>query len=358
MLKYDVVIIGAGLAGCAAAVTAAEKGVSVLVVEKEAVIGQPVRCAEYIPKMAVMRWEPRPHVLAGPVQTLRSILPSGENRCMASPGYIINKDVFNRDLALKALAAGAEIMVNTRAVGLDNGGMLLRREQTGLLVKAKVLIGADGPLSAAGKWIGSRNKKFLTGIQYIYMDRCPGEKDMEVFFHHDYRRGYAWLFPKGAGKECAVVHAGVGADTRSGADIREAFAAFREILVRRGRIHRNGELAYTSGLIPVGGILPRLRKDNILLAGDAAGLTDPISGGGNYPALVSGKYAGDAAAEAVLKNDLSLLEDYPARIRDLFGEASARALKKRQILEKEWDHTDLNQLIPRTWVGFKEYYVD
>lgn len=350
--KYDIVVVGAGLAGCAAALTASEKGASVLVVEKSNTIGLPVRCAEFIPKMMLREFHlPDNRFIVNPVDTLRSILPGGKSGQIKSPGYIINKDEYTRQLSLKAAEAGARFMVGTCATKIGNNSVTLRRAGEEVVVETQIIIGADGPMSTVGQWIESRNQKLLAAIQYTYAADNAEKRDVEVFFHPKYKNGYAWIFPKKA-----VWHIGVGVDVENGGNVREAIQYFIHGLINEGRIREHREIAVTSGIIPTGGILPVIYSRNILLVGDAAGLTDPITGSGNYPAIVSGKYAGEAAADAVLKKDLSLLQGYPEKVTGLFGQVMARAREKRRFMEEKWDEIGLNRLIPRVWVGFGEYY--
>ncbi|MCP4219462.1 MAG: NAD(P)/FAD-dependent oxidoreductase [bacterium] len=351
--SYDIVIVGAGLAGCSAALTAAETGASVLIIEKENAVGRPVKCAEFIPKMMLREIDLEEKGVVNSVDTLVSILPSGTQRSSSSPGYIIDKDTYTRNIALKAIQAGARLKIGTTAVRKEAYGLTVRKAGKDTFIQAKIIIGADGPLSTVGKWIQCENREKLTAIQYTYANPNPGSKGMEVFFHPKYRCGYGWFFPKKN-----VVNVGVGVDTQSGGNVREAIDFLRENLIRARRIEADSEISFASGLIPTGGILPVIRQGNILLAGDAAGLTDPITGGGNYQAVVSGKYAGETAAHSVLNNDPARLDNYRKKVMYLFGRVTEQAAMKRRFMEDNWERMDLEELIPKTWVGFREYYSD
>lgn len=353
MNTYDIVIIGAGLAGCSAALTAAQHGVTVLLIEKGTIIGQPVKCAEYIPKMMLPEIDLENKAVVNTVKKLHSILPSGAARAMNSPGYIINKDQYTRNIAIKAVNAGAHLIIGGKALKRENNRITILHDRIDITVDAKIIIGADGPFSTVGKWIDSRNKKRLTAVQYTYVNPHPEQENMDVYFHPAYTCGYGWVFPKKH-----VVNVGVGVDTKSGGNVKEAFRVFKDHLTRVKCITSDQELAYSAGVIPTGGILPVIQKENIILIGDAAGLADPITGGGNFPAIVSGKYAGEIAAQAVLEKNFDLLANYESKIKYMFGRTMDAAVKKREYMEKNWSTMDLNHLIKKTWVGFKEYYRD
>ena len=64
--------------------------------------------------------------------------------------------------------------------------------------------------------------------------------------------------------------------------------------------------------------------------------------------------AGDWAIRAVKAGDQSLLSGYDQECRELFGEAFERAVKRRALLEQEWDR--LEEIIKSCWVVFREYY--
>ncbi len=98
----------------------------------------------------------------------------------------------------------------------------------------------------------------------------------------------------------------------------------------------------------------RTVKDNVILVGDAAGHTHPITGGGIPQAVVCGRMAGTAAARAALEDDMSNLDAYEIGWQNLFGQELDRAMERRRYMERGWD--DLDRILPRCWVTFREYY--
>jgi len=76
--------------------------------------------------------------------------------------------------------------------------------------------------------------------------------------------------------------------------------------------------------------------------------------------VIGGQIAGRIAAEAVERGELRYLENYEIEWREIFGRTLTYGAQKRQFLEENWNKpgVDFQNLIRRTWVGFKEYYED
>jgi len=227
--------------------------------------------------------------------------------------------------------------------------VIVRSEGRDLLVQASVVIGADGPRSSVARSLGLAPGPMASAVQYeVVLGREMEEA--EVFFGPLFPGGYAWLFPAGA-------TARVGAAFTSGAEVgREGLAQFRRDLEDQGRI-TGSALSYTAGLVPVGGPTAG-RRGNVLLAGDAAGHTHPITGAGILNAMIAGELAGLAAARAALLGDSSLLDEYEAEIEIVLGPALERATEKRAALDRAWksEPEGLSQSIRESWIAFDEYY--
>jgi flavin-dependent dehydrogenase len=76
--------------------------------------------------------------------------------------------------------------------------------------------------------------------------------------------------------------------------------------------------------------------------------------------VIGGEMAGRIAAESVLEDNIPRLGSYENEWRETFGKALIYGASKRQMLEENWNRPEINfeELIRRTWVGFKEYYKD
>jgi len=345
-------VVGAGPAGLAASLVAAQKGLKVLVVERRNVIGVPVQCAEYIPAPLLGKINLGRRFVVQPVRGMKTILPGNEIKETVAPGFIIHRDLFDQALANTARKAGTNILLSTWASSITDNSKVSLKGKDGRLskVQAKVIIGADGPRSKVGRWIGSVKRNLILGIQARVALTCPLEFT-EVYFDREIFAGYGWLFPKGR-------EANVGLGLKHGKSgrrsIRKVFDRFVSRLTKEGKI-KSQPYAYTAGWIPAEPVRNAVHG-NIMLAGDAAGHTHPITGAGIFTGITCGRMAGKWAARAVQQDDLGLLREYDTEWRDLFGETLERAFQRRQLMEKQWDRFE--EIIKFCWVAYREYYAE
>jgi geranylgeranyl reductase family protein len=351
---WDVVIVGAGPAGSAAAKAAVDADAAVLLIDKRRTIGSPVQCAEFLARRVVLDQRLPKEAIAQDVERSRTFMMDQEVSVRRNPGCILNRDVADAVLWDRARSAGAETMVGTRVTSIKtepDGGYKVSMYLDGdeRTTTAAVLIGADGPRSTVGAALGVINHKMVVASQVTVPLREPSQ-DTEVYLAPAFAGGYAWMFPKGD-----LANVGVGVDVGLGASPMNALAVFLDLLGDR----IGDPVRSAGGLIPVGGPIP-MRFERTLLAGDAAGLTHPITGGGIHQALISGRLAGEAAA-AFIHGDDGALGRYEPEFRFLFDIHLGRALDRRRWMVSSWDATKdeaeaFDALTRRSWIGFKEYY--
>jgi len=345
---YDVVVVGAGPAGAKAAEAAARMGVKVLLLDIKTRPGTPVQCAEYVP-LAVKRYTRlMPGCIVQRIESMLTFINDELVSSLAAPGYMLNRAVFDSSLIRQAQEAGAELWLGSKAVSRTAEKVIVHRNGQGKVeIACQVIIGADGPRSTVGKWMGSQNRSFMLGLQYS-MPLCKPQLSTDVYFCPRYTGGYAWLFPKGD-----TANVGVGVNISFRHEIQALLSDFIKGMVDSGRL-AGTPLGSTSGLIPVGGPLSVIQRDNMLLAGDAAGHTHAVTGGGIMSAIVSGELAGQAAAEAILQKDMSRLAEYPNKWRALLGPYLEKAARQREECDRNWtcDPERFANLIKRTWFSF------
>jgi digeranylgeranylglycerophospholipid reductase len=346
--SVDVLVVGAGPAGSTAARVAAEAGLKVLIVERKSCVGIPVQCAEYVPAQ-IAHWAPIPaQCVAQPIENLCTYLPDGETIQTTSRGFVLQRALYDKALAAIACRAGAAIQTGTRALRPVPGGVVVRCGDQESVIGCTVIVGADGPQSTVGQWIGQTNQAFLVARQAETVLSQP-EADAFVYFDPMYRGGYGWLFPKGT-----TANVGVAVNPQMGGDPNRAL----EHLLARLSGTAGAVLGTSGGLVPSGGEAARLWSRNTLLVGDAAGQTHPITGGGILPAVAAGTLAGRAAAQAVKGRKLELLASYAAEWASFMGPALHRALAKRQHLDANWseDPKELTLALRQDWIAFPGYW--
>ncbi|MBI0582211.1 MAG: NAD(P)/FAD-dependent oxidoreductase, partial [Methanomassiliicoccales archaeon] len=179
-LNYDIVVVGAGPAGSTTARFAAEAGASVLVLERRAQIGVPVRCGELMPDLEEMRnifplagdmsdiFEVPSDLVSLKFSSIRIFSPKNTKYEVPFTGYTTDRDRLDQFYASQASKAGAEIMTGQRVLKVEQG--MVRTDD--LSVRAKVIVGADGPLSMVGKAFGLERSADLCPAVTV---QVPGE---------------------------------------------------------------------------------------------------------------------------------------------------------------------------------------
>ena len=351
--SYDIVIIGAGPAGSSAAQAAAQKGTRVLLIDRRQRIGVPVQCAEFVPQWISRCASFSSTCIIQRVEKMITHLPDQTTYEMQSPGYMLDRSLFDKELAASAILSGAKISIETRALGLSSEGLVVERGSKKEVIQSKVFIGADGCSSSVARFVGQPPLKTIAALQYeVVLSGTRNHTD--VYFYKDCEGGYAWFFPKGR-----TANAGVGVVTSKASQLSNLLGRFLDSLMQSKTLQEIQVVSKTGGFIPCEPC-QKIVLGNILLIGDAAGHAHPITGAGIFNAVMAGEIAGRIAAEAVERNDLRYLGNYETEWQEAFGKSLSYGALKREFLEKNWNkpEVDFAGLIRKTWVGFKEYHRD
>lgn len=349
--RCDVIVIGLGPAGASAAAAAARAGCSVLAVERKHAPGLPVQCAEFVPAMVGIDVG---NLAASSIQHIGSMATYIEDDAAdirdQFPGHMIDRAGFDAGLVRDAQDSGAHCRfgVCVRQVAAD-GAVALSDDS---IVHAEVLIGADGPRSTLGRAIGRVNRELVETRQITVPLLLPHEAT-DIFLSVDIPGGYGWLFPKSS-----IANLGAGVEPVFRHKLSEIVSKLHRMLVEHGRVGRE-VLALTGGLIPVGGMLkPWCRHGDalVLLAGDAAGLTHPVTGAGIASAVHSGRLAGEAARRWLSGNQHAG-EDYEEELESIFRAALDRAVARRQELAQASSHGRSGRdVFQRGWIAYPQYW--
>lgn len=345
--RCDVLVVGLGPAGSRAAWAAARRGLSVVAVERKPRGGAPVQCAEFVPLQLDRELGPLDALTRQRVAAMTSTVGNGARLCSAGfAGRMIDRARFDAALAERAADAGADCRFATalRRIAADGTVELAGGER----IWPRLIVGADGPRSTVGRAAGLRNAALVETRQYRVTLR-EALDSTDIFLSPAYVGGYGWLFPRAEG-----ANLGIGVVPAARARLKPLLDGLHRRLAGKGRV--GAEIhATTGGAIPVGGIVGPaglLGVVPVLLAGDAAGLAHPITGGGIAPAVLSGALAGEAAA-GWLGGRSDAIHAYAEEIEALFGRAYAHALERRRALlaNSRPGRADLR----RAWIGYPEY---
>jgi len=308
--KTDVLVIGAGPAGSMTAKWAAKGGARVMMIEKRQEIGSPVRCGEGMSK----DWLPEVGITPGKwinleVEGARIYSPReqvfeiNEKHAGNEVGYVVERDGFDKALAIDAANAGVDIHLKTAAVEIlkDHGRVVgVKAKEFGetFEIRAPVTIGADGFESQVGRWAG-----LPTNISMRDMDTCLQYRmtgvDSDVRYCDFYLGkcapgGYVWVFPKAEG----LANVGIGVQVSQIKTTAEA----RKYLDRWIEAHpgyaKGKKIDMVGGGVSISAPMKQTVVDGLMLVGDAARMIDPLTGGGIANGCIAGKICGQVAAEA------------------------------------------------------------
>lgn len=348
----DILVIGLGPAGGSAALAAAQSGCSVLGIEKKETPGAPVQCAEFVPMMIGAQVPQLHEACAQNIVSMRTwVEGEGPDLNPEFLGQMIQRDLFDTKLADAARDAGAELQYGVCAREISPEGKIILSD--GATITPRIIIGADGPHSTVGAAVGQAIAQMLETRQ-ITVPLLQPFSSTDIFLSKHMPGGYAWAFPKGD-----VVNIGLGLEREERHRLKPLLAELHAQLCAEVRV---GEkiLQLTGGAIPASGMVQTVNElGNVtcLLVGDAAGLTNPITGAGISSAVLSGNLAGEVAAR-ILDGDTEAKESYVDDLKDLFGASLARALAHRARLRKI--HGDLKGPQPTElksgWIAYDAYW--
>ncbi|TGC09170.1 geranylgeranyl reductase family protein [Methanolobus halotolerans] len=347
--SYDIIVAGAGPAGSTAAMYAAQRGLSVLLVDKKKDIGTPLQCGGFLPHRETLRElvpnAELPYTLeeipSSCIHTSTSyqrfIAPDGISKGFHVSADAIDRRRFDKHLAMLAGKAGAQILVGTNVIKVNGTELLMDGAFGEFCVKGKIIIGADGPNSIIAKSNNMlRNTDPMgtgTAFEYELSGVDVDREAVEMYFGRDYvPGGYAWIISQG------------GDTANIGVGIREAMfehqMCARDYLDRfmhkhpiaAGKLEGASIVSVVAGLVPVGGAPKVTATKDTVIAGDAAGHIIATNGGGISTAMVGGRIAGETAADHLEgKCDLT---DYEKRWREQMGLEIKTAVYTRKLMDK------------------------
>jgi digeranylgeranylglycerophospholipid reductase len=311
--ECDVLIVGGGPAGLAAAEAASKLKVRTIVLERQNEIGYPVHTSggSWISDMKALAI---PEDLYHPITKVVFVSPNFEVPLNYQPAVACVLDVRGvyQHLASRAIAAGAILRVrhtvetalveNDCIVGVNAKNHVSER----ISIHAPVTIDASGFSRHIGvrTGMGKAFHRYGYGAEYdLYAPNYPQDELFLIMGSKFAPRGYAWAFPRGNGRVrlgVGVLHPDCDDDARTYLD-----SIVHDLPQLSDKFKDASPVEYHTGLFPSEGPVERFSHDGLLVAGDAAGQGSTLVGEGIRFAIYSGQMAGTVAAEAVKAGDTS-----------------------------------------------------
>jgi geranylgeranyl reductase family protein len=331
-MVYDVIIIGAGPAGSAAAFECARSGLSTLCIEEHGTIGYPVQCAGLLSNTAFAECRVSERSVLAKVSGARVISGRGSEVLIdakTTKAVVVDRGALDREMAECAANAGAEYQLKTAAYNISGTTLMTRGAHGNKDIQFRLLIAADGPRSTIARIHNMpRAKTYLAGIQ-VDMPLACDPRFVEIYpdASPDF---FGWMIPAGTRR----ARIGLCSQTQ----VPERFAAFQKKF-------GSDSTHLVTGTLPLG-LMPKTYGSRTLFVGDAAGFAKPTSGGGVYTGIRSARHAAAVAGRCCESDTFSdaALGEYEQRWREDIGrelELGYRIFLMRQKISA----TDVDTLI-------------
>jgi digeranylgeranylglycerophospholipid reductase len=363
LTKFDVIIVGAGTAGCLAAKTTAHAGLKVCIVEnkKRQDIGEKI-CGDALGEHHLKTLgleKPKGGELEKRIEGIRIHSPDMQTAFTIKHedfvGHMLNRRLFGQWLLDKALDEGASLLDLTQCLkptvekdfvtGISAKNLKTREN---IHLEGKVVVDASGFTAAVRRdlppRIGLETKVANEDVEACYREirqlkqETEDSKYCEIYLNQKATPGgYTWIFPKGG----ARVNAGVGICMRK--NFPKPKTQFYKHVLTRPLFE--GSLLLTGGswYDPTRRPWDNMVGNGIMLTGDAACLVNPIHGGGIGPSMLSGFYAGETIIDALNHDDVTTasLWPYNCKYMETYGTKQAKLDIFRHLLIASRDE-DLN----------------
>jgi len=319
---HDVIVVGAGPGGSAAASFLARRGADVLLLDKSDFPREKV-CGDGLTPQAIYWCDQlgcADEVLAQTQGVIRDCDLFINGRRVLTGGFpdgtfypdfavLLDRRRFDHTLLCNALAHGARFRpgVTVRGLEYDSDAVTVpaRTSSGPEAFRGRIVIGADGVASAISRAIGNtlKNGVMAVSLRSYYRGVKVEGAPIRVYFDREYFPGYGWLFVDDTG----FANIGLGYAFDRNFPIADLSACFRRFIAN--------ELADAlAGAERCGGVSGgsaafyrprRIVGDRVLLVGDAANQADPLNGGGIHKAMESACLAAEAALAALEAGDAS-----------------------------------------------------
>lgn len=350
--KYDVIIAGAGPAGCACALTLKDSGLKVALFDKKTFPRDKV-CGDAIPGRAIKTLRNISPEFADQFKAFENKYSTQKTRVSYNKQFLdfnwvgeaytcarVDFDNFLFTLVKENTATDIYLDSNLSNLVIEENKVLIKDKNTATSFETKIIIGADGAQSVLARQLANRtiDRNHHVGSVRAYYKNVSNTKSntTEIYFEKKYLPSYLWVFPLPGNKTNVGFGMLSSKIAKRKLNLKKTFYEFiahnPELSSRFKDAEQIGELEGFG--LPLGSRRVKISGDNFILVGDAASLIDPISGDGIGNAMFSGKVAAEQVIKCFENSDFTAkhIEQYDNNLFKAIGKELKLRFKAQQII--------------------------
>ncbi|OWT33340.1 hypothetical protein BGI41_02920 [Methanobrevibacter sp. 87.7] len=355
MFDFDVAIIGGGPVGSTLAYNLAKNNVSVCIIEKKKIIGYPLQCAGILSK-DILDINELPSDLI--LNEVKGSYLSSPNKLLkvekdSTAAFIIDRVAYDQFLSKHAKDNNVKLFMQHKVLNIDIDKGIIETNRGN--ITSKIIVGADGCNSIVSKKLNNVSKCYNANQYLVKINQDFNQEYVDIFINEEVLPGFLWFIPV-----CDNLYR-IG--LFSNKDYKKQNAIIDDFLESQG-IFKNSNLNISDyevlekyrGYIPIYDKNKTIVNKRALLIGDAASQVKPTTGGGLILSFNTVNILSDIIVEALIKDDLNILNKYPKKFNKLFNDELNNEMKVHKTLNS-LSNKDLDYLFDKVKLNNGEEFI-